>query len=282
MGYFDLTADQVRAHFTEPTFLNAHFLTLGETTLGSFEAQSFVGAPELSVAGVSYPDVGGCFAASVIFTPASNVAAIDGMRCYVWAMNASTVAGASEHGIFSDATWVLHPDGFGAALWDLSQVSSVDANDVLLGNRGPQTSLIVGGTVLRLTNTSQLQSDAADIDHDGASGLLEAAFLMDPNVPDSPKLPQILIRNGQACLEFQRKSGGIAAADGSYIADGLRYIVEVSENLHAWHPHNATDAATLTVLPSAAPGAEMASLQLRPSSIPAGSQFARVRVERIE
>ena len=282
LGYFDVSPEEVRGHFMEVAYLQAHFTELAATTTGQFEGQTFVGAPELSTAGVGLPEAGACFAGSVTFTPVVNLASVDGRRCYMWAMNGPNLEQATQYGIFSSRNWVLHASGFGATQWDLSQVSATDPADVLLGRRGPQTSLLVGGPVLRLANVSQMLSDVSDEDHDGANGLLEVAFAMDPTHADSSKLPQLVLRNGHPCLEFQRKISGVAMADGSYLAGGFRYVVEVSENLQDWQPCNANDPAALAILPGASATTELASLQLNPSALPVGCQFARVRVERVE
>ena len=167
LGYFDLEPEQIRPLFTNPAALDAHFTELASATIGNFESQTFVGSPELNVAGTTYSQAAGCFAASVVFTPSVNAATVDGKRCYVWAMNAGSLPTATQHGIFSSHLWVLNSQGFGNTNWDLSQVSATDPTDLLLGGRGPQVSEVVGGTVLRLTDTAQLKSDEADDDHDG-------------------------------------------------------------------------------------------------------------------
>lgn len=278
LGYFDLSSDEVRNQFTEPSLLASHFTLLAEAIIGSFETQTFVGYPALSTAGLSFPEATGCFAASVVLTPAVDVSGLQGQRCYVWAMNGSTVETSTEHGIFSDASWALDLNGFGAMQWDLSQVSAFDPGDVLLGHRGPQISAQAGGTVLRLANTLQLHHDAVDDDHDGVVGLLEDAFGMDSTQPDSRKLPQITVRNGKPCLEFQRLSGGAALADDSYLADGLLYQVEISDNLKDWRAYHP---ASLTLYPGAAPNTELASIVLASGTSTTECRFARVRVERV-
>ena len=234
LGYFDISQEEIQSNFTHPLMLAAHFHSLAETEIGSFESHTYVGIPELATGGISFPVAVGSFASRVIFTPSTESTEMDGQRCYVWAMDAATVEASSQHGIFSHLSWILDLNTFGSLQWDLSQVSATDPGDILLGSRGPQVSIEVGGPVLRLTDTTQLLLDQADDDQDGTSALLEFAFAMDPTTPDSQKLPQISLRNGKPSLEFQRKSSGMVAKDGSYVADGLRYVVETSVNLRNW------------------------------------------------
>jgi hypothetical protein len=280
LGYFDLAAPDLEPLFTEPTVLNTHFTVLASATIGSFESQTYVGSAALNAPGTVDPAAVGAFAASIIFTPAANQVALDGKRCYVWAMNGTTVASSTQHGIFSHATWILNSNYFGAVQWDLGQVSAADPRDVILGHRGPQLSTIVGGTALRLTNTAQLKIDVADTDKDGSPGLLEEAFAMDPSVADSEKMPRISASSGTPSLRFTRKSGGTLSADGAYTAAGLRYTMEASTDLRTWIicPNaNLTASATPETATT-----ESISLQLTPATLPLGCRFARVRVERVQ
>ena len=280
LGYFDISQEEVQSNFTQPMMLAAHFHSLAETDIGSFESQTFVGFPELSTSGVNFPEAFGSFASSIIFAPSTESTEMDGQRCYVWAMDSATVEASNEHGIFSHDSWVLELNTFGSSQWDLGQVTSTNPADILLGSRGPQVSLEVGGTVLRLTNTSQLLLDQQDNDHDGVSALLENAFAMDPATPDSSQLPQITLRSGKPSLEFQRKSGGLISADGSYVADSLRYVVEISEDLHDWRPYDANSPAVLSISPGTSPGLELVSINLNPGAEATSARFARVRIER--
>lgn len=279
LGYFDLEPEQIRPLFTNPSALDGHFTELASANIGNFEAQTFVGTPELNVAGTTYSQAAGCFAASVVFTPSVNAATVDGKRCYIWAMNGSSLASATQHGIFSSHLWVLNSQGFGNTNWDLSQVSASDPTDLLLGGRGPQVSAVVGGTVLRLTDTSQLKADEADDDHDGASGLLESAFSMNPAVADNGKLPQIEMKDGIPCFQFSRKPSGTTASDGSYAAGGFRYQVEISPDLKQWQVF-VPAANMVETTPDPETGSEKVCLHLSGESLPEGFIFARVRVER--
>jgi len=281
LGYFDISPQEIQSHFTQPAFLAAHFHMLAEAEIGSFESQTFVGFPELSTSGVRFPQAVSSFASSIVFTPSPESTEMDGKRCYVWAMDAATAETSVQHGIFSHSFWVLNLNTFGTGQWDLSQVAATNPDDVLLGSRGPQISAEVGGTVLRMTNISQESLDQADDDQDGAIFLLETAFAMDPTTRDSQKLPQIVLRNARPCLEFERLSGGQIAADGSYTANGLRYIVETSQNLQDWLPYDTSGAAVLTTVPGSSPDTEAVSIQLQPASETADLHFARVRIERI-
>lgn len=281
LGYFDISPQEIQVHFTQPAFLASHFHMLAEAEIGSFESQTFVGFPELSSSGVSFPQAVGSFASSIVFTPSTESTEMDGQRCYVWAMDAGTPEASIQHGLFSHASWVLNLNTFGSSQWDLSQVSATNPDDVLLGSRGPQISAEVGGTVLRMTNISQESLDQADDDQDGAIFLLESAFAMDPTTRDSQKLPQIALREAKPCLEFERLSGGQVASDGSYIANGLRYTVEISENLQNWRPYDTSGPAVLSTLPGSSPGTEAVSIQLHPVSETTDLHFARVRIERI-
>ncbi len=281
LGYFDLEPGQLEPLFSEPATLNAHFTVLATARIGSFEAETFVNAPELDTAGVVELTAPGCFASSIVFTAAANPTAVDGKRCYVWAMNGATVAASSHHGIFSHHAWVLNSNRFGATQWDLSQVSAADPQDLILGHRGPQVSSLLGGTMLRLTNTAQLKIDLADTDADGTPGLLEEAFAMNPHQPDSSKLPKIATTDGLPSLAFTRKAGGVTATDGSYTAEGLRYVIEMSADLKTWAPCASTEPA-LSVQPGTEPGTEVVSVALTPDNLLAGCQFARVRVERVQ
>lgn len=236
LGYFDLDADQLEALFCDPAVLESHFTTLASAKVGSFESQTFLGAPELNSSGISESGAAGAFAATLNFTPAGGASDLNGKRCYIWAMNASSVAASTYHGIFSHHTWIINSNTFGGTQWDLSQVSATDPQDVILGHRGPQVSAILGGPVLRLTNTSQLKIDISDDDKDGTPALLETAFAMNPAKPDSDKLPKIATNQGRPALSFTRKSGGVTASDGSYTADGLRYVIEMSSDLKTWAP----------------------------------------------
>ena len=281
IGYFDISQQEIKLHSSQPSLLAAHFHVLSEAGIGSFEGQTFVGFPELSTSGISIPEALGSFASSIIFTPSSEASEMDGKRCYVWAMNGATVDASSQHGIFSHSSWVLDLNSFGSGQWDLSQVSAANPGDVLLGTRGPQISAQVGGPVLRMMNTSQMLADQADDDHDGAPGLLEAAFAMNPATPDSSKLPQITLRHGSPCLEFQRRSGGLTSQDSAYTAGDLRYFVETSANLQQWLPYDTSGPGILSALPGSSPGMEAISIQLNAGTGAASAQFARVRIERI-
>ncbi len=282
LGYFDLAAGELDARFADPVDLASHFTVLATTTVGSFAGQSFLEAPDLNQSGTTLAEAPGCFAANLNFTPAANPAALDGKRCYIWAMNAATVPAASYHGIYSHHAWIINAGGFGNIQWDLSQVSVSDPRDLILGHRGPQVSPVVGGSVLRLTNTAQLRIDRSDADSDGASALLEEAFAMDPTHADGAKLPRLRTTTGQAALAFTRKAGGVTVADGSYTAAGLRYIIEMSSDLKGWTPCQSATQPALTVQPGTTAGTEDVTLTLTAENLAAGCQFARVRIERVE
>ncbi len=282
LGYFDLDALALEPLFAEPELLNTHFTTLATTQVGNFEAQTYVGAPELNTTGFTYVEAPGCFAASLVFTPAANEAAAHGKRCFIWAMNGGNVTASTHHGIFSHHAWVLNTNFFGAVQWDLSQVSATDARDVILGHRGPQISSLIGGTVLRLTNTAQLKMDLSDDDADGTPALLEEAFAMNPTQADAGMLPKITSLAGRPALSFTRKAGGVSSSDGAYTAGGLRYGIELSADLQLWTPCPPTAQGMLEVLPGTVPGTESVTMALTPESVEAGCRFARVRVERVQ
>jgi hypothetical protein len=282
LGYFDLEPTELESLFTDPAALNSHFTVLATAHVGSFEAETFVNAPELDSTGITEVSAPGCFASSVVFTSAANTSELDGKRCYVWAMNGATVAASSHHGIFSHQAWILNSNRFGATQWDLSQVSATNPQDVILGHRGPQISQFLGGTMLRLTNTAQLKVDVSDVDADGTPALLEEAFAMNPTQPDSSKLPKITTAAGRAALSFTRRAGGTTASDGAYTAEGLRYVIEMSADLKTWAPCASTEQPTLSVQPGTESGTEDVTLALTPENLLAGCQFARVRIERVQ
>jgi hypothetical protein len=281
LGYFDISDAELEPLFSEPVMLDSHFTVLASAVVGSFEAMTFVGASELNAPGLAEPAAAGSFTASIIFTPAANAAAADGKRCFIWAMNANTVSASTQHGIYSDHTWIMNSTRFGATQWDLSQVSAADAQDIILGHRGPQISPSMGGTILRMTNTAQLKLDLADTDKDGTPGLLEEAFAMDQAVADSQKLPKLSTRAGRPALTFTRQAGGTTASDGSYTAHGLRYSIEMSADLLTWLPCSAEEHPALNVTQNS-DGTEQVSLALTPENVISGCQFARVRVERVQ
>lgn len=281
LGYFDLTPAEVSKLFSEPANLEEHFTTLAKTSIGTFGAKAFVGAPELDENGISVAAAPGCFAASATLTPSLETLNAAGQRCYIWVMDRASVADSTEHGIFSNHAWLFPSAGFGGTVWDLSQVSLGDAGDIILGHRGPQISSLVSGTVLRLSNTVQLRADLADEDHDSAPGLLETAFVMDASKADSVKLPRSCEVNGKPGFEYFRKPGGVTGSDGTYTAAGLRYTVEISGDLKSWTPA-AIGAAPVASVSAVSEGAEKVTLELKPAGNQQGAKFVRLRVERVE
>lgn len=282
LGYFDISPEQIQQLFAEPVELDTHFTTLASSTITAFGGVDHSGLPLLSTPGTFHPEAGGCFAASLILSPLANSSLSDGQRCYIWVMNNASVADATEHGVISDHTWVLNLGGFGPLSWDLSEATSGDPSDLVLGHRGPQSSPLVGGKILRLINTAQLKVDRSDDDRDGVSNLLENAFVMDPGLPDSAKLPRISLQGPHAKLNYIRKSGGVSASDGSYTAGGLRYTVEVTCDLNTWITYTTNNPAYLLVTPATDPNTENVSITLSANAASGACLFARVRVERVE
>ena len=57
-------------------------------------------------------------------------------------MDAPTAAGATQHGLFSDADWIAPT--FGEAIYDVSTVDPLATQDVYFADRGPEQSSIAG------------------------------------------------------------------------------------------------------------------------------------------
>lgn len=282
LGYFDISPEQIRELFAEPIQLDAHFTTLASSTITAFGGVEHHGLPLLTTPGTIHPEASGCFAANLVLSPVPGSSLPDGQRCYIWVMNNALVASATEHAILSDHTWILDSSGFGPQAWDLSQATSGDSSDLVLGHRGPQISPLVGGKVLRLTNTAQLKVDRSDNDKDGVPSLLENAFSMDTEVPDANKLPRVTVQGAQPKLNYVRKSGGISTSDGSYTGGGLRYTVEVTCDLKTWTTYTTNNPAHLLVTPGVDPNTENVSVMISPPDASSACLFARVRVERVE
>ena len=75
-----------------------------------------------------------------------------------------------------------------------------------------------------------------DPDADGLSSLVEFAFGTDPaSGADMPELTLTPASEGSLCeFIFHQIAGGIGDVGTTYTAAGLRYVVEVSENLTTW------------------------------------------------
>ncbi|RYD68399.1 MAG: hypothetical protein EOP83_00920 [Verrucomicrobiaceae bacterium] len=85
-------------------------------------------------------------------------------------------------------------------------------------------------------NRGGVLDDDVDNDLDGRSNLTELAFSTNPDLPDADGAVSALFGvSGQPyfSLSFLRVKGGSGTA-GDYTANGIRYVVQVSDDLGAW------------------------------------------------
>lgn len=85
-------------------------------------------------------------------------------------------------------------------------------------------------------NRGGVLDDEVDNDLDGRANLVELAFATDPDLPDADgAVSSILHVSGQPyfSLSFPRVKGGSGAAV-DYTANGIRYVVQVSDDLGSW------------------------------------------------
>lgn len=80
--------------------------------------------------------------------------------------------------------------------------------------------------------------DLSDPDGDGAVNLLETALHMDHDIPDPLRLPQGLTVDVSGteypAIEYRRLKGGAGTTGVDYAVDGIKYRVEISNDLESW------------------------------------------------
>lgn len=97
-------------------------------------------------------------------------------------------------------------------------------------------------------NLGGVLDDEVDNDLDGLANIVELALASDPDLPDAGgPVSSIIDIAGQPhlALSFSRVKGG-SGNTGDYTANGIRYVVQVSENLGTWTAAGA-ELATVSV-----------------------------------
>jgi len=263
LGYFDIALSDVQEIGWDPVALERHFTELARASTGEFDGQNF--------------GVAGSFAHTFPGDSAHLPAVLSTRTICVWALDAGTLAEASQLGIFTSKAWRLSTGLLGGAIWDLSQT---EADGVIVGSISPTESPTLGGQMLQLTSIGGMQ-DFSDEDRDGVPALLEEALGMNPNHPDGTLMPQA-VDLGFASepfigYRFRRPAGATMVSSVVHETSNFRYTVEVSDDLRRWRVD--PEACRIHGITPAGDGYE--TITLRPPLNQAlRPDFFRLKVER--
>lgn len=147
-GTFSMAPSDVLVNSMDVGLLETAFDLLAEARIGYFGGETILdagGTPSFYDAGTNF-GAAGAFAHEVTFEP--DLLGNEGERLYMWIYDAPTAAGATEYGIFSDSEWTI-PSSLTMNL-DMTTLDPSDALDVYIGDRGPETSATVGGSLNKL------------------------------------------------------------------------------------------------------------------------------------
>jgi hypothetical protein len=221
LGYFDRSLSQVQETAWDLAALELQFTEVARATTGTFDDAPF--------------DAPGSFAQSFSADSAQLPALLVHRTLCLWACNGSSLAEASEIGIFTSPAWTLTRGLMGSLIWDLNQV---EADGLIVGSFSPTESPTLGGQMNQLVSLATLR-DAADVDRDGVPALVEEALGMDPATPDATLMPEmvVLAKGTQSALagyRLRRPVGGTEVSPAIYEASGFRFTVEVSDTLAEW------------------------------------------------
>jgi hypothetical protein len=129
-------------------------------------------------------------------------------------------------------------------------------------------------------NFGGVLDDEVDNDLDGRANIIELALVSDPDVPDAggPVASTVEVAGQQhLALEFSRVKGGTGST-ADYTAGGIRYVVQVSDELNSWTAA-AAELVTLSVVDEGA--SERVTLRLADPVNPAEPRrFLRLIVTR--
>lgn len=262
LGYFNLPLDHVRETAWDPVYLDACFTEIARASIGEFAG--------------SLLDLPGSFAHTFAADSIDLPKQLANRTVCAWAIDATAPAQATEVGIFTSPAWTVEPGHFGATIWDLGQIEPAG---LIVGSHSPTRSPTLGGQMNQLASIHNLW-DASDLDRDGAPGLLEDAFGMNPEHPDAPLMPALvwLDSAGIVGYRFRCLAGGAQVSSAVYETAEFRYTVEVSTDLRHWRIDPA--ACQLHDRQSAGQGFEL--LTLRPTPRLSGTpDFYRLKVERL-
>ncbi|MEZ5302684.1 MAG: hypothetical protein R3F11_18915 [Verrucomicrobiales bacterium] len=126
-------------------------------------------------------------------------------------------------------------------------------------------------------------NDQTDVDRDGANGLAEAAFGMDPEVPDAHLLPQSAVAtvgpNDYPAIRFAQIPGGTGTVGNGYTVNGISYFVEHSPDMVTW-----TRGTNITVVSTdlgAGPnGTDIVTIRHNTAIAPGNRLFLRIFLRR--
>lgn len=263
LGYFDISLSDVQEIAWDPVALERHFTELARAATGQFDGQEF---------GVS-----GSFAHTFPGDSARLPSVLSTRTVCVWALDAGTLAEASQLGVFTSPEWRVSTGLLGSTIWDLSQTGT---NGVVVGSISPTQSPTLGGQMLQLTPIGSMQ-DFQDEDRDGVPALIEEALGMDPNRPDGALMPQA-IDLGFASepfigYRFRRPAGATMVSSVVHETPDFRYTVEVSDDLRRWR----ADPEVCRIHGIAPAGDGYETITLRPPlNKSLRPDFFRLKVER--
>lgn len=264
LGFFDQSLTEVQRSAYDVGFLDRHFTELARATTGEFDGTRF--------------DVAGSFAQTFPADSAHLPPTLVNRTVVVWACNASSLAEATEIGIFTSSSWQLSNGLVGGLIWDLSQI---EAGGLVLGSFSPTQSPTLGGQMNQLVSLRAL-SDDSDEDADGVPALLEDAFGMDATRPDAVLMPHIVTigigTQPLAGYRFRRPAGATIHSSAVQEAGGFRYTVEVSEDLRRWRVDPSVSYVHL--IEAAGDGYETVTLR-PPLNLTLRPDFYRLKVERL-
>jgi hypothetical protein len=264
LGYFNISLSDVQEIAWDPAALEGYFTELARATTGEFDGTPF--------------NVAGSFAHALPADSAHLPSQLSSRTVCMWALNAATLAEATELGIFTSSSWQVQSGWVGSLIWDLSQV---EADGLIVGSFSPTASPTLGGQMIQLTSITGMR-DASDDDRDGVAALLEEALGMDPNQADAWLMPEaVLLGQGSQPLvgyRFRRPAGANVLSSVVHEAAGFRYTVEVSDDLQHWRV-DPTACQVHEVAP-AGQGYEIVTLR-PPLSLAGRPDFYRLKVERL-
>jgi hypothetical protein len=264
LGYFNISLTDVQEIAWDPAALEGHFTELARATTGEFDGTAF--------------GVTGTFAQTLPADSVHLTSQLSTRTVCMWALNAASLAEASELGIFTSSSWQAQSGGVGGLTWDLSQI---EADGLIVGSFSPTASPTLGGQMIQLAGITDMR-DASDEDRDGVAALLEEALGMDPNQADAWLMPEaVTLGQGAQPLvgyRFRRPAGATVVSSVVHEAAGFRYTVEVSDDLQHWR----VDSSACQVHQVAAAGNGYEIVTLRPPlSATNRPDFYRLKVERM-
>lgn len=264
LGFFNISLSDVREIAWDPGALESHFTELARASTGDFDGTGF--------------GIAGSFAQTLTADSAHLPGQLSARTVCMWALNAASLAEASELGIFTSRSWQVQSGWVGSLIWDLSQV---EADGLIVGSFSPTASPTLGGQMIQLAGITGMR-DSSDEDRDGVAALLEEALGMDPNQADAWMMPEaVALGQGSRPLigyRFRRPAGATVVSSVVHEAAGFRYTVEVSDDLQSWRVDPA--ACQVHEVAAAANGYEIITLR-PPLNLAQRPDFYRLKVERM-